>query len=89
MFFIDVKTTYSTVQIFTARLFDSITVEGKKELFKKPCLSSEEGTFSTNLVKYDLILGKVFLIAVLFWKFVLLLLLLQTHNYTEFSLNFD
>ena len=41
--------------IFLSILFHSITVERKKEFFKKSCLTLKEGTFWTYLVKYDLL----------------------------------
>ena len=45
----------SNFRIFLSILFHSITVEGKKEFLKKSCLTLKEGTFSTYLVKYDLL----------------------------------
>ena len=45
----------SDFRIFLSILFYSITVEGKKELFKKSCLTLKEETFWMYLVKYDLL----------------------------------
>ena len=41
--------------IFLSILFHSLAVEGKKEFKKKSCLTLKEGTFSTYLVKHDLL----------------------------------
>ena len=45
----------SDLRIFLSILFHSIAVKGKKEFKKKSCLTLKEGTFSTYLVKYDLV----------------------------------
>ena len=45
----------SDFRIFLSILFYSIAVEGKKDFFKKSCLTLKEGTISTYLVKYDLL----------------------------------
>ena len=45
----------SDFRIFLSILFHSVTVEGKNEFLKKSCLILKEGTFSTYLLKYDLL----------------------------------
>ena len=45
----------SDFRIFLSILFHSITVEGKKEFLRKSCVTLKDGTFSTYLVKYDLL----------------------------------
>ena len=46
---------FSDFQVLLSILFHSIPVEEEKEFLKKPYLTLKEGTFATDLVKYDLL----------------------------------